>query len=84
MDTDVDLSEFFAMTYKKPCKVKAALDALKAPERKKLEAAIAVDAGRLPHTVIKRWIEGKVPELGALTPTVDAVARHRNGACSCD
>lgn len=82
-DTTPDLSEFYALTHKKPCKVAGVLDLLKPKERAQLVAALEVDAGRIPHTVVLKWMDLNVKDLGAMRPTTEAVKRHREKECSC-
>ena len=80
---EVDLTEFYELTYRKPCKVAQVLELLPAPKRKKLEAAMAVDAGRIPHSVIIKWTEREVKDIGNFKPSTEAVAKHRRKECGC-
>lgn len=83
MGKAVDLSEFYDMTVRKTCRVEMALEAVKDDPEKtaKLEAALAVDAGRIPNSVVARWIEQNIAE--TQRPTAEGVGKHRKGECSC-
>ena len=78
--SDVDLSEFTSLQKpkKKPCPVAAALDALKRPDRAKLEAALAAEEQVAPGAIVqwlrRRGLEGANPQF---------VQSHRRGTCKC-
>lgn len=84
MADEVDLSEFFAMTNRRACKVALTLEALPPAKRRKLEAALEYDAGRIPHSVIHKWvIDNGDGKLGNIQPSADAIRRHRVKQCGC-
>jgi hypothetical protein len=79
--TDVDLSEFVALSRPKrmKCGVYHALQGRKPSERRQLEAALVADAATIKHSAIEAWLAARDVKLSAY-----AINRHRRGACSCD
>ena len=78
--SDVDLSEFFRLSRprKKPCAVGYAASQVKAPERAKLDAACATDAGIITNAAVTEWLATR-----GQVVSVSAVVAHRKRTCSC-
>jgi hypothetical protein len=87
-ETSTVLSEFLDARKRKgpTCSVGVILDGLPEDRAVKLRAALAADTDTVPHTVISAVVTGwisKAPVAGRNRLGVNAVTRHRAGACAC-